>query len=219
MKSLTKRIATVSLVAVYVVLSIFVCMLIPTAPATADTKTTIPSSTYFYDHLTIADEDGTQQEYALAKKFYKAIDDINRSGDFKDGVVQYSLNEHGIVTSEEAQNYVLNGNLDIPKAFSAARDAYLTDHPELFYIDFYKMTISVGRVNGVYTAYIDSGREANLYYDDGFTSETEVTEAIRKFENKIDAIVAEVNAKQAEDKYSAKDAFSQEQSTNILLKT
>lgn len=207
MKSLTKRIATVSLVAVYVVLSIFVCMLIPTAQATADTKTTIPSSTYFYDHLTIADEDGTQQEYALAKKFYKAIDDINRSGDFKDGVVQYSLNEHGIVTSEEAQNYVLNGNLDIPKAFSAARDAYLTDHPELFYIDFYKMTISVGRVNGVYTAYIDSGREANLYYDNGFTSETEVTEAIRKFENKIDAIVAEVNAKQAEDKYSAKDAF------------
>ena len=95
----------------------------------------------------------------------------------------------------------------VKEAFSAARDAYRTDHPELFYIDFYKLTISAARANGVYTAYIDSGREANLYYDNGFNTPETVNTAINDFNAKINEIVAEMNRLEEADPYTERNAY------------
>ena len=192
MKSFTKRIATVGMVAVCAVSLFTGVHLLGKGSVSADTSPS--AATYFYDTLT--DEDGNS--YVLAKKFYDAFDEMNQSGDFKDGQIEYSLTEHGILNSTEIKTYAQDGDITVPKAFSAARDAYLTDHPELFYIDFYKITISVARSGNNWSAYIDSGREADVYHDDGFTSEQAVNSAIALYEAKIDEIaaaaVAEANA-------------------------
>lgn len=170
--------------------------------AQAETNNGMPDATsYFYDNL--RNPDAT--EYTLAKKFYKVLEQMNDDNDFIDGVVDYPLDD--VVTSDQLKGWIENGNLEVPKAFSAARDSFLTDHPELFYINFYKMTISVAKSGGAYVGFINSGREANLYYENGFNTQAKVEEAIAKFNNAVDGIVAEMNALAETNKYSAEDQF------------
>ena len=159
------------------------------------------ASTYFYDNLVT----GKNEEYTLAKKFYKAFEEMNERGDFLDGKIDYAID--GIVSSDDIKGWVENGVLTVPKAFSAARDAFLTDHPELFYVNFYKKTISAGKSGGKYVGYIDSGREANVYYDNGLNTQAKVTEAIAKFNARIDEIVNIVNELEEADTYSARDVY------------
>lgn len=205
MKLLTKKNVTVAGLGALcaLTLSVGAGMLATASPATAESNVVAPdAATYFYDGL----KDDKGNEYTLAKNFYKALDEMNKSGDFKDGVVEYNLSS--ILTSDEIKGWVIDGDLTIPKAFSAARDAYITDHPELFYVNLYKATISAGRNNGVYSAYIDSGREANLYYTNGLNSLASVNDAIAKYNERIDEIVAEMNRlEENENAYSARDAF------------
>lgn len=204
MKIKTKPIAVASLSALCA-LTLFAGagMLAKKTASAEDVQNTNIATSYFGDNL--ATSDG--KNYELAKKFYNALDDIYKSGDFLDGKTEYDITAKGIVTSDQIKGWVENGDLTVPKAFSAARDAFLTDHPEIFYIDFYKMTISAGRSNGVYSAFIDSGRAANLYYDNGFTTESAVKEAIEKFDDKVNEIVTKIKADQSKDTYSEKDYF------------
>ena len=121
------------------------------------------------------------------------LDEINKSGDFKKGNISYDLT--GLLTSDQIKAWVEDGNLEIPKAFGAARDSYLMDHPELFYIDVYKIMISAGRTGGKYVAYIDSGKEANVYRNKAFTSEAAVNAAIVQYNNAIKSIADEISQK------------------------
>ena len=141
------------------------------------------SGLYYYDNLTTADQSGNVVEYVLAKKFYQALEKIEEAGSFKAGVVSYAINS--IVTSDQIKGWVVDGKMEIPKAFSAARDSFLMDHPELFYVDLYKLTISASLTNGVYSAFIDSGRFANVYRDNSFKSETMVNKAIESFNTEL----------------------------------
>lgn len=170
--------------------------------AWADTDTVAPNaSAFFYDNLL----DSNNNEYALAKRFYEVLDKMNEEDDFRDGVVDYRLDD--VVTSDQLRVWVEDGNLEIPRAFGAARDAFLTDHPELFYINFYKMTISVAKSGGKYVGYVNSGREANLYYENGFNTLATVNEAIDQFNGKINEIVAEMNRLEEEDTYTPRNAY------------
>ena len=205
MNSAAKRIATVGIAAAYALTLFSGARILQLANAESNVKVT--DYTYFYDNLTLTDTNGNEQEFKLAKKFYKALDELNRSGDFTDGVVEYSLTEKNIVTEAEVRAYAQNGDLTIPRAFGAARDAYLTDHPEVFYIDFYKLTISVVTKGGTWYAYIDSGREANAYYDNGFNTPEEVSGAITRFEQRVKEVVDIVSEKQSADRYSERDAY------------
>ncbi len=170
--------------------------------ASAAEPATSAATSFFHDYL--LDNEGN--EYTLAKKFYKAFEEMKNTDDFKDGVVDYRIDD--IVTSDQLKAWVENGDLTVPRAFSAARDAFLTDHPEIFYIDFYKMTISVAKSGGTYVGYVNSGREANLYYDNGFNTKQDVNEAVRKFEKRIDEVVTYVNQKEEQyNTYVARDVY------------
>ena len=142
---------------------------------------------YYYDHLTIAN-----QEYELGRKFYAVLDDMRVSGDFKDGKISCSIDD--IVTSDQLKAWVENGDLTVPKAFGAARDSFLMDHPELFYIDVYKIMISAGRSGGRYTGYIDSGRESDIYRDNAFKTEAEVNTAVAAFDAAVKEIADDAKA-------------------------
>ncbi len=205
MNSATKRIATVGIAAAYALTLFSGARLLQLAGAETNVKVT--DYTYFYDNLTLTDTNGNEQEFKLAKKFYNALDEMNRSGDFTDGLVEYSLTEKKIVTEAEIRAYAQDGDLTIPRAFGAARDAYLTDHPEVFYIDFYKLTISVATKGGKWHAYIDCGREANAYRDNGFDTPESVAAAINRYESKVDEIVGIMNEKQETNQYSERDQY------------
>ena len=210
MKSLTKRLATVGITAAYALTLFSGAHLFTGKKVSAETEENVKTiaSTYFHDNLKITDKDNNEQDYTLAKKFYKAFEEMNETGDFKDGKIEYSLTGKGIATSDEIKKWVIDGDITIPKAFSAARDAFLTDHPEIFYIDFYKMTISAGRKNGVYSAFIDSGREANIYLDNSFTSALEVNKAINMMNAEVEKIADEAEDYAAADNYgTAKDVL------------
>ena len=133
------------------------------------------SGGYYYDNLTISNK-----EYDLGKKFYNLLDEMRASGDFKDGIISRKLD--GIVSSDLLKAWVEDGDLTVPKAFGAARDSFLMDHPELFYIDVYKIMISAGYSGGKYQGYVDSGREPNIYRDNAFKSEEDVNKAIAKYD-------------------------------------
>lgn len=171
------------------------------ALAETDTRT----YAYYYDNLTTADGNGEQTEYTLAKKFYEALEEIERSGDFRTGSVSYSL--ASVLTSDRIKAWVVDGNLEIPKAFGAARDSFLMDHPELFYIDMYKLTISASLSGGVYSAYIDSGRAASVYRDNAFSTETAVNKAINDYNAALNKIVDDVNKTVASDKSGKSEDF------------
>lgn len=157
---------------------------------------------YFGEHMLDADN----KEYTLAKKFYQALEQLNNDGEFLDGVVDYPLT--GIVTSDQLKGWVENGNLEVPKAFSAARDTFLTDHPEIFYIDFYKLTISVAKSGNEYVGFINSGKEANLFYDNGgMTTVDAVNDAIAKYNERIDYFVNDANAAADDNVYTERDVF------------
>lgn len=203
MKSTIKKSAIIGFgVACALTLSVGIGLLTDNGSVTkADENATSTGSNYFYENL----NDPNNNEYTLAKSFYEALEEMNGRGDFLDGVVDYSLKD--VVTSDQLKGWIEGNNLEVPKAFGAARDAFLTDHPELFYINFYKMTISVAKSSGEYVGYINSGREANLYYDNGFNTEEAVSTAITTFNAEIDKIVKEMNKLEQEDTYSARDAF------------
>ena len=202
MKKSTKRIVALGIFATYALSLCSGLQYIGNRSVLADEIRNDPTiaTTYFYDNLTLEGKDGEKEEYTLAKKFYNALSDIYANGDFKDGRVEYLIPE-SVATTAQIKGYVDGTDLSVPKAFSAARDAFLTDHPELFYIDFYKLTISVGRSNGVYKAYIDSGREANLYRDNSFSNEQEVSKAINDFNAKINKIAADAVEAASKDLY------------------
>lgn len=167
----------------------------------ADDEAATIATQYFYDNLV----DSKGGEYKLAKKFYDAFEKLNDDGDFIDGVVDYPIND--VVTSDQLKGWIEDGDLEVPKAFSAARDAFRVDHPELFYIDVYKLTISVAKSGGTYVGFINSGRESDLYYENGLNTKSEVEGAIAAYNKRVDEIVAIVNDLETKNTYSARDVY------------
>lgn len=195
----TKKYLTTVLMALVFLLSVFYMpnFFRSSTQATADTESTAIDS-YFYNNLTTQNANGTRTEYTLAKKFYAALEQLNTSGVFKTGKVSYEINN--IVTSAQIKDWVNNGNLEVPKAFSAARDAFLMDHPELFYIDLYKLTISASLSGGTYSAYIDTGREATAFRDQTFRTTAEVESAIATFDSTVQSIANQARTAAANNK-------------------
>ncbi len=166
----------------------------PDMPALAD-DTANADSTYYYGQLG-----------ALPQRFYRALQDMHQSGLFKTGTAEYDLIEHGVLTEQEVASYI-EGAAEVPVAFGAARDAYYMDHPELFYVDIYNVMINVGREGSDYFAYLGVGRSRN-YYASGFDSVASVDAALARWEQKLNAVVAEADTKtEAKDKIAAVNAW------------
>lgn len=132
-----------------------------------------------------------------AKRFYNAIADMDEQGMLKQGNAKYDLIANEVLTKGQLDSYSKSNA--VMSAFGAARDAYYLDHPEVFYIDFSYLSVSVGLKGGSYVASLGTGRADNYYINGGFKSATEVDAAIESFDAAIDEIVNEAN--KAEDVY------------------
>ena len=114
-----------------------------------------------------------EQLSSLAKKFYNAIDSMKTAGTLKANG-SYDLIANAVILSSDVKFYA-DGNTELLKDFAAAKDAYSLDHPEVFYVDFDLLDLSLGKKGNVYTATIDAGRNES-YIAKGFNLSTLQTE-------------------------------------------
>lgn len=127
-----------------------------------------------------------------AKRLYDAIGAMDANNMLKQGNAKYDLIENGVLLPSQLENYSVDSQ--VMTAFGAARDAYYLDHPEVFYVDFSRLSISVGTRNGEYVATLGSGRSDNYYIENGFSTETDINAAITVFESAIDSIASAANS-------------------------
>lgn len=127
-----------------------------------------------------------------AKRFYNAIADMQSQGLLKSGNAEYDLISNGVLTDAQCASFSVSS--DVTVAYGAARDAYSLDHPEVFYVDFNYLSVSVGVKNGNYVATLGTGRADSYYIEGGFASVGEVEKAISVYENAVAAIVKEAGS-------------------------
>lgn len=77
---------------------------------------------------------------ADAKGIYDAMYKMYEKGIFKTGEQGYDLVANGHITSEQLAAY---NEKTILSVFGAARDAFYADYPDIFYVDFSSLSISV----------------------------------------------------------------------------
>lgn len=135
---------------------------------------------YYYNQLS-----------AEAKPVYDAMYKMYEQGILKTGMGSYDLVANGHMTKEKLASY--EGNYDgLLKAFGAARDAFYADYPDIFYVDFSALSITVeGNGNTGYTAYLGAAEEKGTYLTKGFTDKQEVETAAAAHEAKINSIAGE----------------------------
>jgi hypothetical protein len=149
-------------------------------PVQANAASSEEISGYYYNQIS---ED--------AKKFYKAIYEMEKNGGLKTGKANFDLIGYEVLTEEQ-----LNGSDDgkeILDAFGEGRDAFKLDHPEIFYVNFDNFTISMGKESGSWYATLGIGRTYN-YFADGFNA-SNVEDAISNFNAKVETIVSAANEK------------------------
>lgn len=144
---------------------------------------------YYYNQLS-----------ADAKGIYDAMYKMYETNVFKTGNQEYDLVAGGHITSEQLAAY--GGNQEaVLKVFGAARDAFYADYPDIFYVDFSNLSISLTEKQTgnssvsdndttVYGASLGIGR-TDTYFTQGFTSQSDVESAVKEHESRINAIVQE----------------------------
>ena len=133
----------------------------------------------------------------LAEKFYDVMLEMANENKFAEGKYEYDLLASGTLSDEELSEYLDASSPKIPVAFGAARDAFYMDHPDLFYVDVYKLYLSAGTQNGKNVAFVGTGKAENYYLDNAFETAAQVKTAVDEYENKLGALVNE--AKKLED--------------------
>ncbi len=125
-----------------------------------------------------------------AKGIYDAMYDMYTQGILKTGTGSYDLVENGKITREQLEAY--DGNYtNLLKTMGAARDAFYADYPDIFYVDFSSLSISVENTSdGEVKASLGVGRSTD-YYVEGFQDQQQVESAISDHEARVDGIVQE----------------------------
>lgn len=117
---------------------------------------------------------------------------MNVSADYSAPVSELIVEKDGAKISQaDLKDYAENGNPALLHSLQAARDAFMYDYPELFYVDFNKLGLKLGRAESdgsyKYFAVIGNGSYDNYYA--GFTSENEVNSALAEVDAALNAMV------------------------------
>lgn len=123
------------------------------------------TSNYFYNQL-------NDDEKIIYKAFY------NNKENMKKGNYQINFDNTFSRTLSE-----IDGNTQLGEKFQTAIDAYVSDNPDVFYIDFSKLFLNVETTTRgfktIYKVFINSGDKSN-YYIDGINSYEEVQNMINQ---------------------------------------
>lgn len=125
-----------------------------------------------------------------SKKFYNAFEKMKENDDFRLNK-SYDLLKNSVLDTSSVLMYQ-NGNSQILKDFGAARDAFYLDNPKLFYVDFYKISLSLKTNGNEYFAYIDARRNNSFLL--GYENFVELENDIESF----NSVLREINLKISE---------------------
>lgn len=128
----------------------------------------------------------------LAEKIYDAFENM----DFSTG--ENIRIKEGIQAA--AKSYT-EGDPSLLKSFGAALDSFRFDHTELFYVDFDRVSFSIGKSGDEYVMTLGSGR-TDTYFVDGITVEN-VDEKIRAYDDALQAFVSDIAADTVAEKAAA----------------
>ncbi len=160
--------------------------------ALEETKTT-NATKYFYNQLT-----------ADAKVFYDAMEKMFISEDFEALVDQEDFGKKSVEITEisnlaqKLEEYT-QGKQDLLNSMGAARDAFMSDHAGIFFIDWDYFSMRVVLKDKVKHLYIGTGRSDNyinkdFLKSDGSIDKDKIKTAYTTIDNKINEIVAKANA-------------------------
>lgn len=150
-------------------------------PDTNANNTQISSKTlnsFYYDQL----DD-------IAKTVYSSLDDNLDNLKNDNFNIDFDTKFNSILNSSDGQEKV-------EKAFQSALDAFIYDHPELFYLDLTKMSLHIKSSSiATKTTYRVSLVSNNVisYPSSSFTSKTDVENAINKVQNEKTNIVNSIS--------------------------
>ena len=125
---------------------------------------------YYYNQLLTED----------SKRIYQALDDIRVEDKFKTGTYTLDLVSGGYLENRAYDSSLMSD-------FAMARDSFRFDHPELFYVDFDKISIRQTKNATNYRINLGVGRSTD-YFSDGFNTKN-VNEAINETNQKVDEIL------------------------------
>lgn len=115
-------------------------------------------------NLKANDENGYYyaQLESKAKEFYNAFVIMEERSLFKDNK-SLDLFIENIIDNDDIKQ-LLSGDNSLLQDFAAAKDAYYLEHPNIFYVDFSKIELSIKQQNNKYIALIDAGRNDSYLY-------------------------------------------------------
>lgn len=108
------------------------------------------------------------------------------------------------IPQDDIANYA-KGDRTLSEAMSAARYSFYADYPEIFYVNFSKLTLRVTHGADGYHANIGAGKYGN-YFTDSFKSIDEVKTAVKNFDERVAEIVAGAESVQAGEDETATQA-------------
>lgn len=156
--------------------------LTPVLASEAESDTTYDH--YFYDQL-------EPEQQAV----YDVLEAMEVDGSLAAG-------ENRVVSDSSLQSQVLAyvyGDGALLQTFGAARDAFEADHPEVFWVNFDKLSFVIYQTGTSYTLTVGSGREAD-YYNTGFTSALDVESARAELAQISDAVLSELDGMSDQEK-------------------
>ncbi len=122
-----------------------------------------------------------------AKIFYDAMYEMYVQGIFKTGKQEYDLVEKGHMTSEQAALYEVKTD-ELLSLFGAARDAFYADYPDIFYVDFSNLSVSMIKSGDVSKITFGIGG-SDTYFVEGFADTQQVESAEKEQDARISEIV------------------------------
>lgn len=152
----------------------------------ANESETDTSNRFHYNQLVENAKDSKDNVSKVAVRFYDAIYDMYINEELKTGTASRDLSVNNIITQDELKNYV-KGDKTLSDGMNAARYAFYADYPEVFYVNFSRLSLRVTQSINGYHVNIGSGRYEN-YYTEGFETKEEVDNAIQVFENRVNEI-------------------------------
>ncbi len=174
--------------------SLFICIvfLLPLLSPLITRAAQDPETLSYFDTLKESERYICKTLTEAEKTLYIALATVKEEGLFQQGSAALDLIEEGLIEKELLEEFQEEPSF-LLSAFLGAKDAFRLNNPDLFYVDFSKVCLTVGEKGGEPHAYIGNGTYTD-FFADGFSGEAAVKAAETELEAAISALLAPIDS-------------------------